>query len=480
VVFTTGTGPTDTTPPSSTTTFPASGGSYTTSAWNAGCAATGFCGTASDGASGVQKVELSIRQGTGNYWNGSAFSSASEVFVTAAGTSSWSYAFPASSFPADGQYTIRVRATDNAGNVENASTRSFTFGNGGPTATITFPAAAGIYSGAAWSAGCATAGFCGTASDPGSGIQTVELSIRQASGNYWNGSAFSSASEVFVTAAGTSSWNYAFPAASFTADGPYTVTVRATSNSGQTTTPSSRTFTLDTVAAQSTRTFPSASGAYRAATWNAGCATAGVCGTAIDPTSGVQRVQLSIRRETGNYWNGTSFGSASEVWVTATGTTSWSYGFAATSFPASANYTIRVRATDNAGNVEAPSAVTFAYDTANPTSTITFPVASGSYTPTSWNAGCATPGICGTASDAVAGVARVEVSIRRGNNSYWNGTAFASTSEVFLTAAGTTTWSFAFPGSNFPVSANYTVRARAVDKAGNVQSPVSRRFSFAP
>jgi LmbE family N-acetylglucosaminyl deacetylase len=483
VVFTTSTGgTTDTTPPTSTVSFPAVSGSYDASGWNAGCPAPGFCGTASDAGSGVQKVELSIRQGSGNYWNGTAFSSSTEVFVSAAGTSSWSYGFPAAGFPGGGQYTVRVRATDNSGNVESASSRTFTLSTSSqPVVGISFPAAGASYRAATWASGCAAAGFCGTASDVGSGIQKVELSIRQASGNfYWDGIAFTSASEVFVTAAGTSSWSYAFPAASFPSDGQYIVTVRATNNAGNTTDPSARTFTLDMVAAGSSVTFPTAAAAYRAATWNVGCATAGFCGTATDATSGVQGVQLSIRRGTGNYWNGTSFGSPSEVWVSATGTTSWTYPFAASLFPASTNYTIRVRATDNVGNVQTPSSATFSYDTANPSSAVTFPVANASYTTASWNTGCPTPGICGTASDALSGVAKVEISIRRGSANYWNGTAFASTSEVFLTATGTTAWSFAFPASNFPAAANYTIRLRATDKAGNVQSPSSRKISFTP
>ena len=72
-----------------------------------------------------------------------------------------------------------------------------------PTAATTFPAASGLYGTASWTAGCAGAGFCGTATDnSGAGIQKVELTIRQGAGNYWNGSAFSSGTPVFVLASG--------------------------------------------------------------------------------------------------------------------------------------------------------------------------------------------------------------------------------------------------------------------------------------
>ena len=71
-------------------------------------------GTASD-ANTISLVELSIFDGT-NYWDGSSFSSATEVFVTATGTNNWSYAF---SIP--GTYTVHARATDVAGNIGDAT-----------------------------------------------------------------------------------------------------------------------------------------------------------------------------------------------------------------------------------------------------------------------------------------------------------------------------------------------------------------------
>ena len=73
--------------------FPASGGAYSNSGWNAGCGTNGFCGTYSDATSGVQAVDISIqRVGTGLYWNGTAFSSGSEDFQAASFSGgSWSY-----------------------------------------------------------------------------------------------------------------------------------------------------------------------------------------------------------------------------------------------------------------------------------------------------------------------------------------------------------------------------------------------------
>ncbi len=71
-------------------------------------------GTASD-SNTITQVELSIFNGT-NYWDGAGFNSSTEVFHTASGTNNWSYFFPFS-----GTYTVHARATDNAGNVGDAT-----------------------------------------------------------------------------------------------------------------------------------------------------------------------------------------------------------------------------------------------------------------------------------------------------------------------------------------------------------------------
>jgi len=115
-------------------TFPVATSSYNDAAWNAGCSSA-ICGTSSDAASGVQKVEVSIQQGSGNYWNGSGFSSGTPVWNLASGTTSWSLPFAASAFPAEGSYTITPRVTDNVGNVATSSAATITVDRTAPTAT---------------------------------------------------------------------------------------------------------------------------------------------------------------------------------------------------------------------------------------------------------------------------------------------------------------------------------------------------------
>ena len=562
----------DTTAPSSSTNFPASGGEYNAAGWDAGCATAGLCGTYGDGSgSGVAEVEVSIRRGTGNYWNGTGFSSATEVWNDASlAAGSWSYAFDASDFPADDTYTVRVRATDAVGNAQAPSSRSFVIDTTNPSALFSFPAASGEYSTSGWNAGCGTVGLCGSQSDSGSGVAEVEVSVRQGTGNYWDGDSFDAASETYFTASlAAGNWSLAFPAANFPADGQYTVHVRATDDAGNTESGPSRTFRIDNTDPSALYSFPAAGTSYNAAGWNAGCATAGACGTHSDSGSGVADVEVSLKRVSSDlYWDGDSFDAASETYFDATlGGGNWSLAFPAAGFPADGAYTLHVRATDDAGNTEggpvrtftfdtaapqttldsspsdptsstsadfdfssseggstfecridggawgactspksytsladgshtfdvratdqagntdaSPSSFTWTVDTTAPSSTTSFPAASGEYNVAGWNAGCATSGLCGTYGDGPvgSGVDTVEVSIRRDSTGlYWNGASFSAGSETWANAAlASGDWSRAFPASSFPADGAYTVRVRATDEAGNAQTPTSRTFSF--
>jgi hypothetical protein len=140
----------DTTQPNSTISFPTDGGSYNVSGFGDGCTpgSNEICGTGSDnsGGSGLAKVEISIRNGAGDYWDGSNFVTGTEQYLAASGTPAhWSYGFTP---PADDSYTIHSRATDNAGNVETTiDTAHFTEVNfqldtsapGKPSLTSTTP-----------------------------------------------------------------------------------------------------------------------------------------------------------------------------------------------------------------------------------------------------------------------------------------------------------------------------------------------------
>ena len=89
--------------------------------------------------------------------------------------------------------------------------------------------------------------------------------------------------------------------------------------------------------------------------------------------------------------------------------------------------------------------------------------------------------ITGTASaNGTASVQEVEVSIEDTTTGlFWDGTAFESTTEDFLPASGTTSWSFDFAPDNLSNGHSYTIHSRATDNQGNVQTaPASATFTY--
>jgi Bacterial Ig domain/Bacterial Ig-like domain/Bacterial Ig-like domain (group 3) len=239
--------------PASAITFPAAAGLYGTASWAAGCATAGFCGTATDNSgAGIQKVELTIRQGVGNYWNGSAFSSGSPVFVVATGTSSWSYALPASSFPADGAYTVQTRATDNLNGVEAPSSRTFTIDQTPPSAFSPNAPTAGqaIRNGQAVS-------VAGGSPTDANGIASVAFKACAGAG----ACTFAAAT---VTIGSASVSPYSTTWSSQPADGAYKIVARATDNAGNTTDSSTLAVTVDNTAPVHGLALASGTGAYLA------------------------------------------------------------------------------------------------------------------------------------------------------------------------------------------------------------------------
>ena len=112
-------------------------------------------------------------------------------------------------------------------------------------------------------------------------------------------------------------------------------------------------------------TSPTAQGTY-GANWSGA-----ITGSASDNSggSGVASTQISIQNSAGKYWNGTTFGTTTPVWLTTTGAnsnTSWSYAFAR---PSDGSYTVQAESTDNSGNVSGVSSGSFTIDTSAPTVT---------------------------------------------------------------------------------------------------------------
>ncbi len=121
----------------------------------------------------------------------------------------------------------------------------------------------------------------------------------------------------------------------------------------------------DTLAPSGSVGFPSAS-VYDNSGW-----TGTLSGSAADADAGVNTVKIAIHDNTANSdYDGTSFGPGGQQYLTATGTTSWSYPLAATKLTDGHNYTITLETIDNVGNTD-PNAdtQTFTYDTTAPTVT---------------------------------------------------------------------------------------------------------------
>ncbi len=512
--------------------FPEASGSYGIDSYNAGCGGpsnAGACGTAS--GSGVTTVSVSIRESGGNYWNGTAFSSPGEIQLQATGLESWSFPFPVANFPSDGTYvvraevtgslgtasasrsfyldktpppaptiteappaistsgsasfsftgsepgvtfecaldstllyspcsspaeyasladgshTFRVRNVDAAGNQSTLATHSWVIDRQAPVVAVTFPVDGGFYNVSGLMNGCGAVSsidVCGTSSDAASGVADVKVSLRRDTSpvRYWDGSGFNSNSEVFFVADGTTAWRWTFGGS--VTDGPYTASAVATDGAGWTASASS-TFTVDTTAppAPSIDSGPAA-------------------GSTTTSTSATFSFSST---ETGVTFECSVDSSADASFTTCTSPHTY------TSLSEGA-HTFYVRAVDAAGNRSTNTTRSWTVDSIAPLTTIQFPVAGNLYGIDTFNAGCSTVGgdVCGSASDAGT-ISSVQVSIRRDSSgSYWNGTGFSASTETFLSATGTTSWSYGFASSNFPADGSYTLNARATDSAGNVSA----------
>lgn len=335
---------------------------------------------------------------------------------TANGREAWTFEW---SLPGDGNHTIRSRSVDNAGNVETppASVTAMV-DNARPSSAFVSPYNGQIIRGSNFV-------ISGTATDAHSGVQRVELSLD-------GGASWQQAPLV----GGVWTYDWSLPE-----DGLYHLRSRATDNAGNVEIAGSGvSVRIDHLGPASTITSPLPGQYLQGAQYT-------ITGAASDLGAGLKRVEVSID---------------DGPWLLATGASTWSFVW---SLPQTdGEHVIRSRATDNAGNIEMPGPGLQVYvDATRPVSTITSPqsgrvLRDGTLT------------ILGTSSDATSLVKRVQITIQRGlDNNYWNGWTWAPL-ETWLTTGGTTAaWTYTWDAA--PTVGSITVRSRATDNAGNVETP---------
>jgi hypothetical protein len=203
--------------------------------------------------------------------------------------------------------------------------------------------------------------------------------------------------------------------------------------------------------------FPVDGHSYNAAGFNAGCTTAGVCGTASD-ASGVQSAKISIKRSSdGTYWTGSAFNGTTETFNTTTlatpgGTaTNWGYGL---SIPADGTYVVHVQTADTVGNAQSGTTYaatsTFTIDRTAPSVAVTKVNGTARTFPYSTNQNVTSIG--GTCGTATGDAATVSWSV-----SNQSGTVNCTTG----------TWSSGTFGAAISAEGSYSAQVSQGDAAGN-------------
>lgn len=181
--------------------------------------------------------------------------------------------------------------------------------------------------------------------------------------------------------------------------------------------------------------------------------------------SGVDKVEISIKRLLDNYyWNGDGW-TKSESWIIVNGNNEWSYNTEKLSWMSRVNYSIRCRATDYANNIEAPVLnYNFTIDQDPPNAIIEFPM-NGSFLRN-------LEIIRGQSSDLNgSGIASTEICIKRFDDGYfWNGSNWSSY-EFWFNATGKTTWNLDLDNITLDSGSKYIIQAKASDLIGNNETP---------
>ncbi|MCX6000817.1 MAG: Ig-like domain repeat protein, partial [Chloroflexi bacterium] len=362
----------------------------------------------------------------------------SEIWLDAIGTTSWSYPMPAQ---INGQsYVVKARSVDKATNGSAVASNSFTSDVTGPTVTLdSIPDFV-----------MSLPSIAGTSADAPPGlVDEVQVQIKNATdGTYWNGSSWVLGA-VWLDAAGTTSWSYSMP--SLVSNKSYEVKAKSIDWAGNESSLASDGFAFDNIS-------PSV---ILSAIPEFANSLVSISGSASDTSPGeVQKVQVQIRNAADStYWSGISW-ITSEIWLDASGTTSWSYPMPL--FADGQSYGVKAKSVDKMMNESAVASDSFVFDVTGPTVILnSIPDLINSL-----------PSIGGTSADTPPGqVDKVQIQIKStADGTYWNGVSWV---------AGATwldSWSY---GTLLLISGqSYEVKAKSVDKATNESAIASDSFTF--
>ena len=340
-------------------------------------------GLASDnqGGSGMAKVGFFLRRNSdllnwnGTAWVSSAFELPTTLAVNSLSQPTWRCTkMPTTTNLLDGSYRATAVPRDVKGNVGTSVVSTFTLDRAAPTVVITSPANAAktttLLSVSGTTADTLTGGAAGT------GVTSVKLTLQRLSDSlFWNGSAFIAVASgakppALTTTLSGSSWTRTtgLPTVALLLPGNYALTATAVDKAVNTTVVSSGfTVIADTVVPILSITNPASGATFTSLSPFNGTASDPVVpsgGTNV-PGSGVERVNLILRRASDNRtWTGSGW-STSTITLAATITAgsgsnvNWSFGAAgtpsATKLPTGANllpgtYTLSATSVDRAAN----------------------------------------------------------------------------------------------------------------------------------
>jgi hypothetical protein len=439
-------------------------------------------GTASSNAgpgTTINSTQVAVEDTTTNkWWGGSSFNEGGQTFVGVSGTTTWYLGFAASNLTSGHSYAVIAQATDSVGNIGTSPTVAFTY-DITPTVTITFPCNCKTYDSSTW-----TGEITGTASaGPGTTIASVQVAVEDmASNKWWNGTGFSASAQSFVAATGKTTWYLPLDASYLTSGDNYSVIAQGTDSAGDVGTSPTVTFSY---CSRTNKVPPTVTISYpvNATTYGTNW-TGTITGTASSnagPGTTITGVGVAVEdMATTKWWNGTGFSDGTEDFVTADGNTTWMFALTADNLTSGVTYSVVAQAQDSRGNQGTSSTVSFTYSvptpppppTTPPSVTITYPVNGTTYG-ADW-----TGAITGTASSS-SGIKSAAVAVEDTTTKlWWTGTSFSGSSQTFVTASGTTSWSLGLAVGKLTSTNNYAVIAQATDNLNNVGTSSTVDFTY--